>query len=580
MIDTIHNLSLKNRIGLTFSLIILVTILVLSFTSLNIQKHQILHMMEIHLGDSASSVVEKMSILQATTDSREFEKKLAYFLGTQRSSYQERKYQLNQYIISDSGQNINAYGSMSEFPASKAEVEQMFKNKQGIMNTDYKQSRYTVAYAFSLERKAIIALTLSQDDYLRPVYDLRNMMAGIGLIALLLACGATWWIIISITRPINNLIDAAQNIESGQLDSFIPQTGIPLELSMLGSSFNSMRKSLKHFLLQINKTVKNLHNSSFELNKTAHELKQGSENIAYNITQVNNNVIRQMDSVETTRQIINGLIDSAHEIADRNQVSVEISQKVLKMSQDGQSSINEVIGKMDGICESAKLTQTAFERLHEKFKQVLLINNSIEDIAQNTKMVALNAAIESARAGEHGLTFGVVAEEVTKLSQESQKFAIQTSQIINLIVQEFTELRNIYEQMYGEVMSSTETARYSGETFREINLNIVRNKEGIDDVSESIDAILSRSVRVRCETDSIFAESQTINSIIMEIMQSSTQQKNNTTSTLDHSARLAELAHKLQEFMNSIDNSSVSPAIEMIAADNKFVSTVVGDIST
>ncbi len=566
MSNKILNLSLKNRIGLTFSLIILITILVLSVTSLNLQKSQILHMMEIHLGDSASSVVEKMSILQATTDSREFEKKLAYFLGNQRSSYQERNYQLNQYIVGDSGQTINAYGSMSEFPASKPELEQMFKSKQGIMNTNYEQNRYTIAFAYSLERKAIVALALSQDEYLKPVYDLRNMMIFIGLIALLLACAAAWWIIISITRPINNLIDAAQNIESGQLDSFIPQTGIPLELSLLGSSFNSMRKSLKYFLLQINKTVKNLRTSSFELDKTAYELKQGSDNIAYNITQVSNNVIRQMDSVETTRQLINGLTDSAHEIADRNQVSVEISREVLSMSQSGQISINEVIGKMDGICDSAMLTRTAFEQLEQKFQQVLLINTSIESIARNTKMLALNATIESARAGEHGAAFGVVAEEVTKLSQESQKFAIQTSQIISLVVQEFCELRNIYEQMHAEVISSSEAARYSGEIFWQINKEIIKNKEGIDDVSESIKAILSLLVRVRGETDSILAESITINSSITEMMQSSTQQENNTASTLDHSARLAELAHKLQEFMNSIDNSSASPVIEMVAA--------------
>jgi len=569
MSNTIINLSLKNRIGLTFSLIILITILILGISSLNLQKSQILHMMETQMGDSVTSVVEKMSILQATTDSREFDNKLAYFLGTQRSSYQERDYRLNQYIISESNQFINSYGTLKEFPASKSELEQMFKSKQGIMNTSYQQNSYTVAYAYSLERKAIVALTVSQDDYLKPVYRLRNIMILIGLIALLLACAATWWIVISITRPINNMISAAQSIEAGQLDTFIPQTGIPLELSMLGNSFDRMRKSLKFFLLQINKTVKNLRISSFELDNTASELKQGSDSIANNIAQVSINVKRQMDSVETTRQLISGLTDSAHEIANRNQASVEISREVLSMSRNGQTSINEVIGKMEGICDSAKLTRIAFEQLEQKFQQVLLINTSIEGIARNTKMLALNATIESARTGEHGKAFGVVAEEVNKLSQESQKFATQTSQIINLIVQEFCALRNIYEQMYGEVMSSTEAARYSGETFKEINNDIIRNKEGIDDVAESIEAILSLSDRVRRETDSILAESLTIYSSVKEMMRSAAQQENNTASTLDHSARLAELAHKLQEFMNSIENSAANPVIEIDAAATK-----------
>ncbi|HCF70965.1 MAG TPA: hypothetical protein DER33_05150, partial [Syntrophomonas sp.] len=287
----------------------------------------------------------------------------------------------------------------------------MLANKTGLMDTNYQQKRYTIAYAFSLERKELIALALSQDEYLKPVYDLRNMMFMIGLIALLFACAAAWRIIISITKPINDMMDAVQSIESGQLDSYIPQNGIPLELSKLGHSFDSMRKSLQHFLSQINATVKTLQNSSCELDGTAQKLKQESDHVTATMFQVSKNVKKQMDSVEATRQLISGLKESAHEINHRNLTSVEISQDVLSMSEQGRNSIGEVIEKMDGICDSAKLIERAFERLEEKLQQTLSINTSIEGIAGNTKMLALNATIEAARAGAYGKAFAVVAEE-------------------------------------------------------------------------------------------------------------------------------------------------------------------------
>jgi methyl-accepting chemotaxis protein len=509
-------------------------------------------MMEINLRDSASGVVEKMSILQATTDSREFDNKLAYFLGNQRSNYQERNYGLSQFIVGDNGQRIKAYGSLTEFPASSLELEQMLANKTGLMDTNYQQKRYTIAYAFSLERKELIALALSQDEYLKPVYDLRNMMFMIGLIALLFACAAAWRIIISITKPINDMMDAVQSIESGQLDSYIPQNGIPLELSKLGHSFDSMRKSLQHFLSQINATVKTLQNSSCELDSTAQKLKQESDHVTATMFQVSKNVKKQMDSVEATRQLISDLKESAHEINHRNLTSVEISQDVLSMSEQGRNSIGEVIEKMDGICDSAKLIERAFERLEEKLQQTLSINTSIEGIAGNTKMLALNATIEAARAGAYGKAFAVVAEEVTQFSLETQNFSIQTAKIISLVVQEFSDLRNIYKQMYGEVISSSEAAAYCGQTFEQINQHIIRNKNGIENVAESIKSILSLAIRVSDEAETILAESLTIDNRISEMTQAALKQKSYAASTLEHSARLAELAQILQEFMNSI----------------------------
>lgn len=212
-------------------------------------------MMEIQIRDSTQSVVEKMSVLQATLDSRQFDNKLKYYLSSQRSEYLKRGYDLEQYLISNNGTAVKAYSPKQKIPIPKNTMQSMLKNKQGIMHLTSGTEKFTVAYGLSIERQALVVLVLNDKDYLKPVYKARNIILIIGLMLLFVSYLLAMLIVTQITRPIRSLVDTVQRVESGDMETCLPEPNTVRELSILNSGFNSMVTVIRSFISELKHIV-------------------------------------------------------------------------------------------------------------------------------------------------------------------------------------------------------------------------------------------------------------------------------------------------------------------------------------
>lgn len=549
-------LSLKNQMALTVALIILGTVIIMNTIILNSQKQLILEFMEQQLGDSVNKATEQICILQASVDSREFEKKLAYFFSSQRSTYLKRNYHLSQFIISREDGNIISYGDMKEFPFTKEDIAIMFENRQGIMHVNTDTGAFSAAYAQSIERKAMVALVLPQADYFHPLNELRNTVLIVALIVLALSYFASWLLINRLIRPLDELVEVSGRIEKGYLDDFNPQKALPAELDKLGNSFNAMINSLKSFAFNLSQTIRKLNFYSGELEKITHTVKAESQKIESNLKVINYRSQDQMISVNEMKTTINRLLEAAKEISYRNDLSVTISQNVVQISEAGQDVVNETVNSINGICSSALNTALSFKQMEDRIKQVLTINDSIKVISGKTKLLALNAAIEAARAGEHSKGFAVVADEVGKLSQETNCSLQKTNEIIGVILDNFYTLKDSFEKMHSGLIQNSEKVHLAGNTFAKIILEVVQNKESIDNVSESINVIISMLDSFTRQADMVSQGAQNINESIPVILQAAVIQKENSDQTMKYSTKLQELSIQLQKLITFINTTS------------------------
>lgn len=546
----LSNLSLRTKASLSVGLIIFSVISSVTILSINIQKQQTLKLIEYQTVDSAKSVVEKMSILRAIVDSREFDNKLSYFLSTQRVDYlKNRNYHLEQFIVNTADNNVESYGNIKKFPLDKNHIDIMVKNNQGIIH----QNDFTIAYAYSFENKSLVVLMLNKREYLQPVYYLRNIMLLIGLTALILSYIITWYMLTGITRPINIISSAAEKVKEGDFNTYIPEINNSAEMKILSFSFNRMLAAIKQFLTEINNSVGKLNESSSDLSIRAKEVKNASDNIAFKLEEINDEIGEQMQAVQNTRAYIDKLLLSAEEISQRNEFSVNISRNVLKVSGKGQAVINEFSSKVNDTYNSTITLKSAIDNLSGSLKEIHSLNSSIEDIATKTRLLALNASIEAARAGETGKGFGIVAEEITKLSLESHRFSQHTKDKIKNVINEFSKIQYVFESMYQEVLHIETAIKTSNQVFISIEDNIKKNNTYTENVASSLEILLKTIEEVVAELDIIYENSKNIFAKIPEILAFSVYQKESTGITLDQSSQLKSLALQLQKLLDIMD---------------------------
>ncbi|MGA1845807.1 methyl-accepting chemotaxis protein [Deferribacter abyssi] len=222
-----------------------------------------------------------------------------------------------------------------------------------------------------------------------------------------------------IAKTINHAVSLAKKIEDGDLTAQdITSTGKD-ELAILSNSLNEMKTGLKTIVKKIMNTINTLKDISLKLEQEMQGMSCSFNDVSYNIE----NTVAATEQLSQSTYDINNNINTS--ISNLNTVRDDVlkSNDLLIRSINDVSNISKDLGKA-----SVNLTN-----LKEASKKIHNVVNIIIDIADQTNLLALNAAIEAARAGEHGRGFAVVADEVRKLAEKTAKSVNDISEMIKTI---------------------------------------------------------------------------------------------------------------------------------------------------
>jgi len=370
-----------------------------------------------------------------------------------------------------------------------------------------------------LGNAVVVFITVTVMSILSPPNHLLiNLVAGV-----LMLFGSSivlGWLSSRAFTPLSVVTAALEKAAAGDLSVRVPSGGFG-EIARLGAAFNTMMNDMNKAMRQFFSVADIVRDSVGMVSSTTHSMALAAEDVAM-----------QAGTIATASEEMSA---TSGDIARNCLYAAENAQKAVEQTHSGSQIVQHSAQLMENIAQRVNESSLTVENLGQRSDQIGAIVNTIQDIADQTNLLALNAAIEAARAGEQGRGFAVVADEVRALAERTTKATKEISTMIKSIQGETQTAVNSMSEGVAEVKRGTDETARSGEALEDI-----LNK--INELTMQVSQIATAAEEQTATTSEITQNIQMITDVVNRNVE-------NARSTTDATGKLAQQVDELHKLV-------------------------------
>ncbi len=372
------------------------------------------------------------------------------------------------------------------------------------------------------------------------------------IISIFISLAVVLYIRKRITQPLVKVAEEATKISSGDLTGTDLQIATKDELATLTNAFNTMRGNLRSL-------VQNVQQNTEQLSASSEELFASTQEVTATTTDVTKRVFDTAESAQSSYQMASDSATAMEEtaigiqrIAEATQMLNHKAVEASHVAASGLVIITEAKSQMATIDESTVVVNELVTKLAKQTEEINNISHVITAITDQTNLLALNAAIEAARAGEHGKGFAVVADEVRKLAEESKNSATSIVELTQEIKRDTADVENAVRHSLDSVKEGVIIIEKAGESFAQIELDVEDMKNSIEDVSATSEQLSASAEEVTASVNEIAigsskgAESIEMIAAAMEEQSASMEQVSDVAASVTENSQ--QLQAQIQQF--------------------------------
>ncbi len=387
-----------------------------------------------------------------------------------------------------------------------------------------------------------------------------------------------------LARYFAEIAQTSQKVAAGDLTVTVRSRS---ERDLLGSSIAAMIRSLREVIASLAQNATDLKEAADQLAEIAAQSGQATNQIAATMQQVAKGAAQQSQSVNRTAvaaeqmsRAIEGVARGAQEqaisvakastlttqisttvqqVAGNAQVLLKTADQSRQAALEGAKTVGETVRGMAEIKNKVSVSALRVEEMGKRSQQIGAIVETIEDIASQTNLLALNAAIEAARAGEHGKGFAVVADEVRKLAERSSQATKEIAALVKSIQQSVQEAVSAMNDGAQEVESGVGKAEQAGQSLSEI-------LKTADSVREQAELTAKAAQQMDTATNELVNAMDAVSAVVEQ----------NTAATEEMSASANEVTEAVENIASVSEENSA--AIEEVSASAEQMSAQAQEV--